>query len=821
MTTLNTTSTPLRFRGLRHSLLASAIVVGLGTCAFASAQDTHVPDQSSAQKAADNTKAGNKATQQTGKVKELEAVTVTAQGREQDILKVPYNISVVSGDTIEQDHILDTAELMRRVPGVGVVDRGPRNSNVVSGIRIRGLNVDSSALGDYAVGASATVATYVDNTPLFANFLLSDINRVEVLRGPQGTLYGSGALGGAVRYLMNKPYLDGFSGKVSLSASSADHSDGIGKSGTVTLNIPLASSLALRFNGTLNRFPGVTDYRNVYVLDDQGTPVAPNGVLDQRAKYRDKKDADNVDQSYARVALLWKPNDSFDLTLSHMTQADNFGGRRGTTLGTDGYGVPYKDLQIGSVQLEPAKRHVHLTSLEANVDLGFATLTSSTSSYDQRGDITSENTGFYAQNNWLATLYYNYPRPMASAVRGYGDKAFIQELRLVSRDNENFSYVAGVFYENQHRNSRQDSYLRGFKQWWDAAYPAFAASVADDHDFLYRQNEHFRESAAYGELTWHATDTLDFTGGVRYFRDKTITDVHQVTGLYSTIREGSDSHGSETDSRFLFKGNVSWTFTPNNQLYATISEGYRRGGTNGIPTTGNFAEDPAWATYKPDTVRNYDIGIKGRAGRTTYNADVFYVDWKNPQINSSTTLWGFFAVQNVTKATTRGVELNMQSSIGKAFSYGLGYTYTDATLAKAAEAPDDAYEIAPSGTRLPGSPKHRVNAWASYGVPVGQGFFTVRGDAYAQSSAENALSQSPKFHAKLPGFSLFNLSATYSRDSWDLTLWMKNVTNQAAVTGIYTQQYMGTSPAQHYYGNGSKALVTLPRTVGLTFTSLF
>ncbi len=154
---------------------------------------------------------------------------------------------------------------MRNVPGVGVIDRGARNSSVVSGIRIRGLNVDSSALGDYAVSAASTVATYVNDTPLFANFLLSDIERVEVLRGPQGTLYGSGALGGAVRFILRDPELDAFSGRVSLSGSSVDHSDGIGSSASANLNIPLADTLALRLNTTINDFPGATDYRQIYV----------------------------------------------------------------------------------------------------------------------------------------------------------------------------------------------------------------------------------------------------------------------------------------------------------------------------------------------------------------------------------------------------------------------------------------------------------------------------------------------------------------------------------------------------------------------------
>src|SRR3546814_8799365 len=111
---------------------------------------------------------------------------------------------------------------------------------------------------------------------------------------------------------------------------------------------------------------------------------------------------------------------------------------------------------------------------------------------------------------------------------------------------------------------------------------------------------------------------------------------------------------------------------------------------NGTPTTGNFAEDPAWTTYKSDTVRNHELGIKGRAGRISYNANVFYVDWDDPQVNTSTTFWGFFAVQNANKASTRGVELELAGSAGEGFTYSLGYTYTDAQLEADAVAVDGA-----------------------------------------------------------------------------------------------------------------------------------
>ena len=769
---------------------------------------------------------------------ELAEVIVTATRRSSTVLDVPYNISAVSGAAIEESHVLDAAELMRSIPGVSVVDRGDRNSSVVSGIRIRGLNVDSSALGDYAVSASATVSTYVNDTPLFANFLLTDIDRVEVLRGPQGTLYGSGAIGGTVRYILREPELGKFDGSVSASASKVTGSGSVGGSGTLTLNLPVGETLALRVTATHNQFPGVTDYVNLYQLDTHGVPAAPNGVLDPIASYRVQKDADFAHQSYGRAALKWKPRDGMDFTLSVTGQSDSYGGRRATSLGTDGNGVPYTDNQVGSVQLEPASRNVYLAALEANIDLGFATLTSSTSQYNHHGDITSENTGFYAQNGWLANFYYNYPRPMASAVRTYGDKAVIEELRLVSTAGGPVDWVVGGYYQNQSLSSSQDSYLRGFKQWWDAAFPAYASAVISDQDYLYRQSEHFRDAALYGELTYHVTPDFQITGGLRHFSDRSVVNVRQETGLYASIFDASNSGGEFSESKTIFKGNASWRFAPNNQIYATVAQGYRRGGSNGTPTTGNFAESPDWTKFRADTDIDYELGVKGALqSGLTYNADVFFIDWKDPQINSATTNWGFFAVQNGNKAQSKGIELQLNGSLGGAFHYGLGYAYTDAHLTADAIAADGTYTINKSGAQLPGVPKNTFNVSGSYVAHIGSGTLTVRADGYQQSETQdtlysatifrnhaplpNAYTGQPKYYYPMQGFWIWNASTTYATRAWDATLWLKNIANERGVTGVYTPAYMGTAPNQNYFGNGSKALVTLPRTVGLTLTYRF
>lgn len=816
-------SNTTRNTAYRTRALPAAILLGLlmSAPAFAATGQAAPADPGSAPQQDAGSGAQGNGGQQKKTPQTLGTITVTSSGRVQQVVAVPYNVSVVTGDTIERDHVLDNAELFRSIPGVNVVDSGPRNSGVVNNIRIRGINVDSSALGDYAVTSVAPVATYIDTVPLFANFLLFDINRVEVLRGPQGTLYGSGSLGGTVRYILNKPLLNQFGGSVSASLSNTDGSSGIGNSESLVLNAPLGNTLALRVDGARNDFPGVTDYVNLYQLDGNGIPVAPGGILSPDAAYHSKKDADTVKQDYGRASLLWKPNDSFDVQLSYMAQADRFGARRGTSLGTDGYGVPYQRNQLGAVQLEPSDRHVNLTSLEASLDVGFATLTSSTSYYNHKGDIVSDNTGFYAKQGWYSSLYYNYPRPMSTAFRTYGDKAFTQELRLVSKTGGAFDYIVGAYFRNQHSYTSQLSELRGFKNWWDAAYPAFASAVdPSSDDYSYLASSHYRETALYGQGTWHATDRLDLTVGVRAFRDKFTASVDSALPLWVGLFPPGHAENEQKNDKTLYYANLSWWLNDKNQFYATASQGYRRGGANGTPTSGFFAESPAWLFYRPDTVDNYEAGFKGIVGGMTYTADVFYTNWKDPQLNTATTNWGFFAVQNMGRAKSRGVELELQGRLGDHFSYGVGYTYTDATLAEDAYTPTGGL-INTSGAALPGVSRNHLNAFGDYSFGAAGGLFTLHLDGSYQSSSQNSISLSPLYKYTLPGFTLWNASASYSRDAWTATLWLKNLTNTEGATGVYTTEYMGTAPSEGFYGNGSKLLTALPRTVGVTFTYRF
>lgn len=747
---------------------------------------------------------------------EIATVTVTAQGRKENILKIPYNISAISGQSLEDKNITDQSEMLRFIAGASVVDRGARNSGVISGVTIRGLNVNGSALGDFQTSAVPSVSTYVNNTPIFANFLIKDLERVEILRGPQGTLYGSGSLGGTVRYLTRRPELKSFSGKVEGSVSKTDGSDGLNKTVDAVLNMPLGDNVALRIAAGKVDNAGIIDYKNVYVLDGKGAPVAPNGLLSQAASYRNVKDADTVKIDYARVSALMKPTNNFQALLTYQIQSDDIGGRRQPTRGNDGHGVAYGQYENGSIQLEPSDREVKLASLEMDLDLGFATLSSGTSHYDQSGKSLSENTGFYAKNSWLADYYYNYPRPMAQADRSYGDKAFVQELKLASKKGGTLDYIVGAYYQNQDLTAAQYSYLRGLKAWADVAKPK--AGVANDNDFVFQRSQNFTEKALFGELTWNLSPVLRLTGGMRSFKTDFNNDSTLGSGVVAPYNATTHTLFAQNDSGNLFKANVSWDLTPTQMLYMTVSEGYRRAGANAVPLTGNFAENKAWQTFKPDTNVNTELGIKGTQGDFRYNLSVFNIAWKDIQIDTTTPNWGFYVAQNGGKASSRGLEMEISGKLSDAWRYGMSYAYIDAKLDENVLRADKPTVItATKGTRLPGTAKNTFSVSLENTQMFENGlYWTNRINAYYQGDTENAISSSAKVKNTWKAFSQWGFSSTLLSDNWSATFYVKNLTNNDGVTGGFLESAMGTSPSQNYYGNGSKVLISQPRTIGVS-----
>jgi len=769
----------------------------------------------------------------------IERIEVTANRRAQTIQEVPYNISAVSGDELDAANIIDASDMMRGIAGITVVDRGYRNSGNVNGVIIRGVNVDNGANGDVALSAVPTVASYVNDTPLYANFILKDVEMVEVLRGPQGTLYGSGSLAGTVKYRMNKPETDELYGQVSTSFSQTDGSEGNNFTTDAMINIPLSERLAFRANVGKIDNDGLVDYTNIYQLDsDNYAPVTSDGDIAGGAPiFKSVEDADTVDITYGRASVYFEASDDLNILVSHQFQKDEIGGRRQVTRGThwtEGSEQGYDEYQNGAIQLEPSEREVSLTALEIEWDLGFATLTSSSSSYSHDGEAISDNSGFYAQQGWFTGFYYGSPRPMAKAVRGYEDEAFIQEVRLVSNETKNnIDWVVGLFHMDQDSTAYQDSYMPGYQDWAWAAFPSWWGDmggygmVYTDNDFHYVREENFKDQAIFGELTYHFSNKLRSTVGIRHFKNQATNDTTLALPIWPFL-SGEPNFDTEEDGT-LFKFNLSYDISDDTMVYTTISEGYRRGGSNAVPLDGNLAERKEWQQYNSDSTVNYEVGVKGYldGGAHSYTLSAFLMDWKDPQLNTASS-WGFFTVANGDSAQTSGLEFELQGYLTEDIHYTLGYAYVNAELTADFYAPsgigaDETYAlIAKDGDKLPLAPEHTLSLAFDHTYTLDNDMYLISQiNMYYQSSSLNWLGESETKQADIDGFSLINASTRLSNDDWDLTLYIKNITNEEGVTGKITEGHMGTGPDENFLGNSSKDYISLPRTIGLSATYRF
>ncbi|MDH4054424.1 MAG: TonB-dependent receptor [Gammaproteobacteria bacterium] len=787
----------------------------------------------------------------------LEEIVVTASRREQNIQDIPYNISAVQGEEIAAQNIVDTSDLMRTIAGVSVIDRGYRNSGHVNSLIIRGINVDNGANGDIGLSSVSPVATYVDNTPLFANFLLKDIDRVEVLRGPQGTLYGSGALGGTVRYLMNRPDASEFDASVAVTYGQTDGSDGNNVGADIVLNVPLSETTAFRLSAGTVQNDGVIDYVNLYQIQD-GKPVVMNdagqcvsvrdpGLTNNELAfngscYESKTDVDDVDITYARASLRFQPSEDLDIQLNYQMQEDEVGGRRTITLGADYNGNVYNGSdESGSTMLEPSEREAELMSLDLEWNLGFATMTSSTSSYTHEGDGWRDNTSLWVTDrggfaNWFDILYPGNPRPVAHVSAGFDEEAFVQEFRLVSNDSDsNIDWTVGAYYMDQDREVDNFSYLLGLNEYGDAC-TALGAACPDsgqwwmgaplsEIDFYYIRRENFTDLAIYGEVTWHVADNWHITAGARWFDNELTNDTAMDFPLFEGVVVPFNNFPSQKEDDVQLKFNVAWDVNDSTMAYFTYSEGFRRGGANAIPSTGFFAElNPETVMfYKADTVENFEIGLKGTTERVRYSADIYYVDWNDPQLNTASAWWGFFMAQNGESAATTGIELEAQILLSDNLHLDLGYGHVDAELTADLINPQTGSVSAPDGHRLPGTAEDTATATLRHSLDMSNGLnLTSRLGYYYQSDSINSVTDG-SLQARFPGFSIWNASATLSNENWSAALWGRNLGNDAAVTGNYPSTYMSTDTGifENYYGNNQREYIATPRTIGLTVTYNF
>ena len=384
----------------------------------------------------------------------IEEVVVTASRRSESVQDIPINITAVSGDQIEDLRLKTIADIAHYVPGLTVIDRGPRDE--VPDVLVRGLNTTGLGPGF----ESDTVATYLGEIPLQVDIMPVDMQRVEVLIGPQGTLYGQGTMGGAIRYVPNEANTNDFEVDVRANVSSNDESDDLGYEYGLTVNIPLMDDkLALRANIDVRDDPGFIDYDFVVREAGVSNPEPDfSDPADVAANLRQVEDANGAETTSYRINLRWIPTNDIDVNLWYYDQETEAEGRQianRLSFGTGRY-------QSGLRYEEPNDYQNQLISLDVSWNLGFAEATF------VYGESEYEELGQRDQTDLLLDFEYGYEAfpSFSSFTREVVDEETETiEIRLASQHGGPFSWVVGYFENDLELSAVSEEYTPGFDQF--------------------------------------------------------------------------------------------------------------------------------------------------------------------------------------------------------------------------------------------------------------------------------------------------------------------------------------------------------------------
>jgi iron complex outermembrane receptor protein len=764
---------------------------------------------------------------------ELEEITVTANRRQQSLEEVPYSLSVISAEQIERTGVTDIASLANQVPGLSLYDYGARLTGATSPI-IRGINATSQPRG-FRTFEQNPVGTYIGNSPVDGYFQLVDLKQVEVLRGPQGTLYGAGSLGGALRLIPNSPELDKFSGNIEASGARLAHSDGTGYTVSGMINVPVADTLAFRASAKYAYEPGFISAYGLFKRSNDGVsgvPLLANpGDLQGSSPIYSSREDWNWQKTFTgRAAALWKPVEGFSAELAILHS--NVQGNGGPQVNPNYAGGvspfdPQAILPAGGhyqefSQIEqPFSRYTNLLSLDLSYDVGFATLSSTSSYFTTTGSTLEDATYQLASDGHTEGAYLPYyagtpTNPRFVYDQLFTDRAhtFSQEVRLVSKTGPDnlFDYVGGVYYEKQNRTGN-----------WVIATPGTperggVVSGANDVDFVQIDHQTFQDKSVFGELTWHAIQHGQATFGVRHFSQE-FTDAQSYDDYAFPTHLPATPHDSPA-SKTIGKVDLSYEYAEHQFVYALWSQGFRRGGANSVPLTGIFQESPLLASYKPDKTNNYEGGFKGRfSNGLSYTFSVFDIKWDNPQISQSLPS-GNLAVFNGNTAESKGVEIETSGPLFlPGLGYSLGWSYADAKLTSDFSLPANngagtivaGALVGKAGQQLPGSPKNSATVNLTYdrGLMPGYDLSLLLNGTYR---SDIKLGIAPTLGYTTPpasdSFLVMNFSATVAHKPWRLTGYIQNIADKQEIL------VPATNP-NRVDGLSNDQVVNMPREVGV------
>jgi len=693
-----------------------------------------------------------------------DVIIVTAQKREEAITDIPASISVVSGERLQNMGVGSLADYAAYVPGVNV---GSGGSPGQTSITLRGIA---------PVGPGATVSTHIDDTPLggssnysrasvFALDLFpNDIERVEILRGPQGTLYGASAMGGLLRYVTRTPDPSGFSAQMAGEMFSVADASSLGYGARGRVNVPLADNAAFSASLFTRETPGYVD-----------------NTLTGRS------DQNELTQTGGRLAFFLEPASNFTINLSAMFQnidsADNAQVYLDpATLQTfDGPRTTRNQLA------EPFEKRERYYAARLNWDIGFADLTSITSFSNIVNNQTQDASTIYGV---LFPLFTGgaVPPGLSEFNILLDLEKITQEFRLTSSGDGPWQWMAGLFYTQEDSVNQQIA----------TALDMSGSSIPGlDPLAIVGLPSSYEEIAIFGNMSFDVTDRLTLGLGGRLARNEQdfaqISDGPLVGGF-------QEVPGDSSETVFTYMASATFDVTDQTMLYGRIASGYRPGGPNvalpGVPPQ-----------VDADRLVNYEVGIKSDFwdGRALIEATAFWIEWEDIQL--ATAAGGLSWLTNGDTARSRGIEFQGVVAPVEGLRLGLNAAFVDSVLT--ADAPDLS---AVSGDRLPGVPRYNYSLTADYSWGLENGWDASVGGGIRWIGDRNVSYPGSANFMKLDSYHSVDLNAEITNGSWALRGYVRNLTDEDV--------YLSGTRMTDAFGAPTFVMSSLlqPRTVGLVLS---
>ena len=687
-------------------------------------------------------------------------VVVTAEKRSSTVQKTAISISVISGQELQNEGISSVVGVAQQVPGVSFKSSGPGQTE----FEMRGLTSTG--------GESPTVGFYLDETPLTPPAMaqngkvvidpdLYDMARVEVLRGPQGTLYGAGSMGGTIKLVTNQPNLTSYGASAEV-IGSGTYGGGFNHTENAMVNLPLINDvLALRVVGTDKYVDGWISREVLDSFPLETNNSTTRGAVTSAPVSEDIKDSNWERLQGGRAALTYEPTDRLTITPGVLYQKITQGGPNTIDNPPGNVEAHFQPYNVA----EPFSDAFLLTDLTARYHFDPVDFTSATSLWNRQQFQTQDISE--AMQDFIGSFFgpaANFPYSTlgpASISEKDDTSQFSEEARLSSNGSGRFQWLVGAFYSSFNATSHVYSFYPaggGFDNLFGTT------NLADNHRQL-----KVDQAAAFGEASYKITDQLKATVGLRYFS----YDSNAVTSVSGVSANGTSAplYSKASNSGVTPKFNLSYTPTDDLDIYGTVSEGFRPGGPNSpIPSQCG----PAPSQFGPDSVWSYELGEKARFDerRITINGDVYYEDWSGVQQEVAPAC-GFKYTANAGAATAYGAEMEIAIKLTPQLTLSQNGSYTHAVNSTTTPAAGVV-----SGQRLLDVPDWTANTSLTWERPINDKFRFV---GRINNSYTGSMQDITYTRNTLPGYDLVDTRAGVTTKAWSAFLFIDNVTNKIAL----------------------------------------